>query len=432
MGWTDWNLVLDVTGGPNHLKNLCDANIIVDEDDLLQTGSPIILQASYYYMGHFSRYLPPGSKRVALRNSVEREDRPLEPGDVKNGQALLFAPCDGSQIQTWQYDEHLRALLVAGTDEARNSDGFGRGGECVDVEANSWVQGKLHSWACNHSLPTQQWQVRKVAGGGSQIFNPPTGKCLTAVTAAGSAVGLDQGVHVVAAQLQKCAADGDATQTFTLANDDAQGFPSAFPVRLLEQAGGDEEEGSGGELCLQPQIVRVPHFDAVAFQTPDGHNTLIAINVGDVPVEFNLVDKQARAGVRRLTIPAHAIHTYRWRPSSASAGAWREGEPGSGGVSVSLLAWLAGGAGCVLVLLAAAVKIRADQQQQLAKDQHHTDVMYEAFSPRRAGASENRIEAADTSASESEPEMETANLPSLVGERLGAGLGSLLNMGMGR
>ena len=36
-GWTDWNLILDPTGGPNHLGNRCDANLIADPDD---SGAP--------------------------------------------------------------------------------------------------------------------------------------------------------------------------------------------------------------------------------------------------------------------------------------------------------------------------------------------------------------------------------------------------------
>ena len=36
---TSWNLVLalSVDGGPNHLKNLCDANIIIDTDHRVRT-----------------------------------------------------------------------------------------------------------------------------------------------------------------------------------------------------------------------------------------------------------------------------------------------------------------------------------------------------------------------------------------------------------
>ena len=54
--------------GPNHLKNNCDANIIVDAGNTLGNGE-LIKQASFYYMGHFSRYfqvtLPPYLPRIS-------------------------------------------------------------------------------------------------------------------------------------------------------------------------------------------------------------------------------------------------------------------------------------------------------------------------------------------------------------------------------
>ena len=68
--WLDWNLLVDTTGGPNHLKNLCDANLIADANNSLGK-STLIKQASYYYMGHFSRYLVPGAKRLELTQTVE-------------------------------------------------------------------------------------------------------------------------------------------------------------------------------------------------------------------------------------------------------------------------------------------------------------------------------------------------------------------------
>ena len=57
--WVDWNLVLDETGGPNHVGNFCSAPIICDTrtDELL-------FQSSYYYLGHFSRFIRPGAVRV--------------------------------------------------------------------------------------------------------------------------------------------------------------------------------------------------------------------------------------------------------------------------------------------------------------------------------------------------------------------------------
>jgi len=84
VGWIDWNLLVDVNGGPNHLKNLCDANMI--QDVAGQKGDqPLIKQASYYYMGHFSRYLVPGAKRVQVSNTVEVEIPQVTAGDIKDG-----------------------------------------------------------------------------------------------------------------------------------------------------------------------------------------------------------------------------------------------------------------------------------------------------------------------------------------------------------
>ncbi|MFE4711948.1 MULTISPECIES: glycoside hydrolase family 30 beta sandwich domain-containing protein [Paenibacillus] len=57
--WTDWNILLDEQGGPNHVGNFCDAPIIGDtvQDEL-------IFESSYYYIGHFSKYIRPGAKRI--------------------------------------------------------------------------------------------------------------------------------------------------------------------------------------------------------------------------------------------------------------------------------------------------------------------------------------------------------------------------------
>ena len=63
-GWVDWNMVLDMQGGPNHLHNYCDAPVIVD-----QKKGDIHLQIPYYYMGHFSRFLPPGSIHLRMDTS---------------------------------------------------------------------------------------------------------------------------------------------------------------------------------------------------------------------------------------------------------------------------------------------------------------------------------------------------------------------------
>lgn len=58
-GWIDWNMVLDSTGGPNHVGNLCDSPVIVD----LKTGE-VTFQSSFYYIGQFSRFVHPGAVRI--------------------------------------------------------------------------------------------------------------------------------------------------------------------------------------------------------------------------------------------------------------------------------------------------------------------------------------------------------------------------------
>jgi len=65
-GWIDWNLVLNEIGGPNHVYNYCEAPIMYDRN-----SKTLIYNNSYYYIGHFSRYIAVGAKRLEL--SVTQE-----------------------------------------------------------------------------------------------------------------------------------------------------------------------------------------------------------------------------------------------------------------------------------------------------------------------------------------------------------------------
>jgi len=64
VGWTDWNILLDETGGPNHVKNFCFAPVHADT----KTGE-LIYTNSYYYIGHFSKFIRPGAKRLSCSPS---------------------------------------------------------------------------------------------------------------------------------------------------------------------------------------------------------------------------------------------------------------------------------------------------------------------------------------------------------------------------
>ena len=58
-GFTDWNVLLDETGGPNHVGNFCFAPVHADT----RTGELIYTNA-YYYIGHFSKFIKAGAKRI--------------------------------------------------------------------------------------------------------------------------------------------------------------------------------------------------------------------------------------------------------------------------------------------------------------------------------------------------------------------------------
>jgi len=59
-GWIDWNMILSIEGGPNHAGNFCDAPVIAD----VVTGE-VIHQSSFWYLGHFSKFVRPGFFRIA-------------------------------------------------------------------------------------------------------------------------------------------------------------------------------------------------------------------------------------------------------------------------------------------------------------------------------------------------------------------------------
>ncbi|CAL9705692.1 unnamed protein product [Knipowitschia caucasica] len=66
VGWTDWNLALDNTGGPNWVKNFVDSPIIVDaQNDIFYK------QPSFYAMAHFSSFLWEGSQRVGVSTNLK-------------------------------------------------------------------------------------------------------------------------------------------------------------------------------------------------------------------------------------------------------------------------------------------------------------------------------------------------------------------------
>ena len=67
-GWIDWNLALNVKGGPTYVRNELHSPILVNvkQDEFYK-------EAMYYVMGHFSLFLLPNSKRIEITHPKQFE-----------------------------------------------------------------------------------------------------------------------------------------------------------------------------------------------------------------------------------------------------------------------------------------------------------------------------------------------------------------------
>jgi glucosylceramidase len=117
VGWIDWNLVLDETGGPNHVGNLCSAPILVDT-----ANDALMHQSSYYYLGHFTRFIKPGAQRVlcaATRQDLECTAFVNPDGSVavvvmnRTEQAIAFALRLGAETAATELPPHSIATYLA-------------------------------------------------------------------------------------------------------------------------------------------------------------------------------------------------------------------------------------------------------------------------------------------------------------------------------
>mmetsp|Transcript_17249 Transcript_17249/g.38189 ORF Transcript_17249/g.38189 Transcript_17249/m.38189 type:complete len:803 (-) Transcript_17249:25-2433(-) len=158
-GWIEWNMMLDPFGGPNHVENFCDAPLVAVphraeglsdfiqpvpsfEKHQLQDGESIkgeyetkfslsitmgypmslmnlgvVVQPMYYYMGHISRHVRPGSrplKAIVDESTGGISSRTFRPTGrigsgggyntiARDGTEVTFWPCEGSTRQSWSF-----------------------------------------------------------------------------------------------------------------------------------------------------------------------------------------------------------------------------------------------------------------------------------------------------------------------------------------
>ena len=169
-GWVEWNLILDAIGGPNHLGNLCESTLLAVPHRALDAAAHSVLplpefehskpfgdvvtgdnrtreelnalgflakyldlgvavQPMFYYMGHISRHVRPGS--ISVPGLVQQN---LGQGEIfktteqsvagggendlaRDGIELLLWPCEGSTRQIFEWNRDLlKHVLVRGHD----------------------------------------------------------------------------------------------------------------------------------------------------------------------------------------------------------------------------------------------------------------------------------------------------------------------------
>jgi glucosylceramidase len=95
VGWIDWNLLLQDTGGPNHVGNFCSAPILAE-----RTSGTLMHQSAYWVLGHFARFVHAGARRVLCASSHHEVE------------ATAFVNVDGSRVVV-AANRHGHALHLA-------------------------------------------------------------------------------------------------------------------------------------------------------------------------------------------------------------------------------------------------------------------------------------------------------------------------------
>ncbi|WP_312032004.1 glycoside hydrolase family 30 protein [Hujiaoplasma nucleasis] len=104
-GYIDWNLLLNEEGGPNHVGNYCDAPIIYDRNN-----DELIFNSSFYAIGHFSKYLMVGAKRIESKTNHNdlKQVAFLNP----NGDIVFIIQNETEEIHVVHFEDNENNFLI--------------------------------------------------------------------------------------------------------------------------------------------------------------------------------------------------------------------------------------------------------------------------------------------------------------------------------
>jgi glucosylceramidase len=291
-GWVDWNLLLNHEGGPNHLGNVCDAPILANAD-----YSDVIVQPYLYVLGHFSRFLVPGSTIVS--SSVTADFRAATPRDgghsgVTSGAALNLWPCDYSSRQRLLFNQNGNGKLALRGAETNSDVG-------VDNDPGDSVDFSLCVASANNAVAgfsaqvidcfADEWVARFAPldrRGRLALLNPPkdgefgdTPLCLTALPQYSEVMSSSGGGPIA---LQPCSMDDENA---SVEGAGVAAFQS-WNYNPIDQALTSLAPNHSADSTAHCVTAGWPFVAAVAGVTPSGDAVTVMVNEASSEVSISL------------------------------------------------------------------------------------------------------------------------------------------------
>lgn len=257
-GWIDWNLIVDSSGGPNHLGNNCDAPIVANVD-----YSDVHIQPKYYYFGHISKHVTPGSVRVSSSYAGDFGFVETDP-NTREGTEVGAFTCEKSTRQVWKLNANNSISLV--TAAATDIDTEGQSGDKVYLCLGEGVVNRpyLRLVRCDGAgvsgQPAKalrfQWTSHQ------QLQDVASGKC----------VSLADGVSEPGALLQLVSCGNNK---------------NIAPSQVFKTSVSGELKSKSADLCI---TAGWPMLYAVAFENDQKNNVIVIMNEADIHTEILLQD----------------------------------------------------------------------------------------------------------------------------------------------
>lgn len=263
-GWVDWSLLLNEAGSTSKSGNRCDAPLIA-----VYKLQKLTVQPKFHYLGHFSKYVIPGSIRVDSTVVGDFGYEIVDPLVHANVELGIFG-CEKSSRQMWSFHPDQQAIelypltiqSLASSDTAQLC--IARGGS----------RKYLRLMDCNSRKPDVQF-VKVAQNTHGQIIDIDTGNCFTVA--------------------------GDNNEVGSLLELTTCSVSPVSPSQLfrVDSSTGEISIGNGNadnRLCL---TAGWPFLNAVAFTTPKDDTVVVVMNESPTATVLSLTDTQQGEGDQR-------------------------------------------------------------------------------------------------------------------------------------